>query len=146
MGRVKASWARIQGRRSNNSTPAPAPAPAPAPSSSLGRYAAPGKHVVSAAPQPAAPTSALKRLTPPQRHEGFTYASAHVRDVDGRDITKDGCTPVDIDAGFEVAPGDASDVEVANAHAWGSHYLIFSDGAVAGTALNIALNPSLRGI
>ena len=45
-------------------TPAPAPAPAPAPSSSLGRYAAPGKHVVSAAPQPAASTSALKRLVP----------------------------------------------------------------------------------
>ena len=31
---------------------------------SLGRYAAPGKHVVSAAPQPAASTSALKRLAP----------------------------------------------------------------------------------
>jgi len=31
---------------------------------SLGRYAAPGKHVVSAAPQPAAPTSALNSLTP----------------------------------------------------------------------------------
>ena len=30
---------------------------------SLGRYAAPGKHVVSAAPQPAAPTYALKRLS-----------------------------------------------------------------------------------
>ena len=44
--------------------PAPAPATAPAPSSSLGRYAAPGKHVVSAAPQPAVPTSALKRLAP----------------------------------------------------------------------------------
>ena len=118
---------------------------------SLGRYAAPGKHVVSAAPQPAAPTSALKRLAPPpapllQRHKGFIYASAHVHDVDEQTVILDGCTPVDIDAGFEVAPGDASDVEVANAHAWGSHYLIFSDGAVAGTALNIALNPSLRGI
>ncbi len=32
---------------------------------------------------------------------------------------------VDIDAGFEVAPGEANDVEVANAHAcW---YLIISD-------------------
>ena len=41
-----------------NSPPA---TPAPAPSSSLGRYAAPCKHVVSAAPQPAASTSALKR-------------------------------------------------------------------------------------
>ena len=44
--------------------PAPALAPAPAPSSSLGRYAAPGEHVVSAAPQPAASTCALKRLAP----------------------------------------------------------------------------------
>jgi hypothetical protein len=43
---------------------APALSPAPAPSPSLGRYAAPGKHVVSAAPQPAASTSALKRLAP----------------------------------------------------------------------------------
>ena len=31
---------------------------------SLGRYAAPGKHVVSAPPQPAAPTSALTSLAP----------------------------------------------------------------------------------
>jgi hypothetical protein len=94
--------------------------------------------VVSAAPQPAASTSALKRLaidTPPppllQRHKGFIYASAHVHDVDGQTIIEDCCTPVDIDAGFEVAPGDASDIEVANAHAWGSGALIFSDGAWA---------------
>jgi hypothetical protein len=42
----------------------PQAAPAPAPSSSLGRYAAASKHVVSAAPQPAASASALKRLAP----------------------------------------------------------------------------------
>ena len=118
---------------------------------SLGRYAAPGKHVVSAAPQPAAPTSALKRLAPDpspllQRHKGFIYASAHVHDVDGRTFIYDGCTPVGIDAGFEVAPGDASDVEVANAHAWGSYCLIFSDGTAAGSALQIAHNPSYKGI
>ena len=41
-----------------------------------------------------------------------------------------------MDAGFEVAPGDASDIEVANAHAWGSDYLIFSDGALTGSATN----------
>ena len=120
---------------------------------SLGRYAAPGKHVVSAAPQPAAPTSALKRLAPDpppplllQRHKGFIYASAHVRDVNRRTIIEDGWTPVGIDAGFEVAPGDASDVEVANAHAWGSECLIFSDGTAAVSALQIAQYPCLKGI
>ena len=115
---------------------------------SLGRYAAPGKHVVSAAPQPAAPTSALKRLAPVpppfllQRHKGFIYASAHVHDVDGRTVILDGNTPVGIDAGFEVAPGDASDIEVANAHAWGSECLIFRDGTLTGSALS----PSYKGI
>jgi hypothetical protein len=52
-------------------------------------------------------------------------------------MTQDGCTFVDIDAGFEVAPGDASDIEVANAHAWGSWRLVFSDGAWASTARSL---------
>ena len=65
------------------------------------------------------------------------YASAHVHDVDGQTVIKDGFMLVGIDAGFEVAPGDASDVEVANAHAWGSWALIFSDGTVAASALYI---------
>ena len=107
--------------------------------------------MVSAAPQPAAPTSALKRLAPDplpllQRHKGFIYASAHVHDVDGQTVILDGDTPVGIDAGFEVAPGDASDVEVANAHAWGSLCLIFRDGARAASALLIAAFPSNKGI
>ena len=54
--------------------------------------------------------------------------------------------PVDIDAGFEVAPGDASDVEVANAHAWGSYCLVYSDGAAAHSARGIAMIPSVKGI
>ena len=106
--------------------------------------------MVSAAPQPAAPTSALKRLAPDppllQRHKGFIYASAHVRDVDGQTHIRDGKTPVGIDAGFEVAPGDASDVEVANAHAWGSAALLFGDGKGANSALGIADVPSCKGI
>jgi hypothetical protein len=53
---------------------------------------------------------------------------------------------VDIDAGFEVAPGDASDIEVANAHPWGSYWLVFSDGAWAATALNIAKVPPHKGM
>jgi hypothetical protein len=77
---------------------------------------------------------------------GFIYASAHVHDVDGQAVIKDGDTPVGIDAGFEVAPGDASDIEVANAHAWGSEALIFSDGRVAACALWIAKDPSFKGI
>jgi hypothetical protein len=35
---------------------------------------------------------------------------------------------------------------VVNAHAWGSVYLIFSDGAMAGSALFIAQLPSYKGI
>ena len=77
---------------------------------------------------------------------GFIYASAHVRDVDGQNHIEDGWMPVGIDAGFEVAPGDASDVEVANAHAWGSDWLIFGDGAFAASAMNIAQFPSNKGI
>ena len=80
--------------------------------------------------------------TPFQLHNGYVYASAHVRDVDGRDYIRDGLTPVGIDGGFEVAPGDASDIEVANAHAWGSARLIFSDG----TYTVSALRPFYKGI
>ena len=76
-----------------------------------------------------------------QRHKGFIYATAHKHDVDGQTVIKDGKTPVVIDAGFEVAPGDASDVEVANAHAWGSGHLIFSNGAFAHSARSIAQQP-----
>ena len=47
----------------------------------------------------------------------------------------DGQKCVGIDAGFEIAPGDASDIEVANAHAWGSARLVFSDGSATGSAL-----------
>ena len=55
-------------------------------------------------------------------------------------------TFVDIDAGFEVAPGDASDIEVANAHPWGSRCLVFRDGAWAATAPDIAEYPYEKGM
>jgi hypothetical protein len=74
------------------------------------------------------------------------YATAHVHDVNCRVVLQDGRTFVDIDAGFEVAPGDASDIQVANAHAWGSRSLVFSDGAEAATALNIAEVPCFKGM
>ena len=90
----------------------------------------------------------MQPLTPhtPQRHNGYIYAVAHAHDVDCRDDIYDGNTFVDIDAGFEVAPGDASDIEVANAHPWGSSWLVFSDGGAAGTALPIAQVPSWKGL
>jgi hypothetical protein len=62
----------------------------------------------------------------------------------------DGDAIVDIDAGFEVAPGDASDIEVANAHPWGSRFLMFSDGACAATASHFSWtspkDPSFKGM
>ncbi len=101
-------------------------------------------------PSPTSFPAPLLSLSPPpppllQRHKGFIYASAHVHDVGLYGYIQDGKTPVDIDAGFEVAPGDASDIEVANAHAWGSLCLIFSDGAVADSLLSIAGDLERRG-
>ena len=45
---------------------------------------------------------------------------------------------VDIDAGFEVAPGDDIDVQVVNEHGWQSGGMAFSDGWFAWTAVDIA--------
>ena len=62
-------------------------------------------------------------------------------------MIEDGITPVDIDAGFEVAPGDAGDVEVANAHAWGSGGdVIFSDGSVACNFSRCDWEPRYKGL
>ena len=52
------------------------------------------------------------------------------------DHTRD--DPVDIDAGFEVAPGDDSDIQVVNDHGWQCGGMAFSDGGFAWTALDIA--------
>ncbi len=74
---------------------------------------------------------------PPQLYNGYIYAVAHAHDVDCRDIIQDGKTSVDIDAGFEVAPGDANDIQVASAHPWGTLEVVFSDGAAAPTLLSM---------
>jgi acyl-ACP thioesterase len=80
-----------------------------------------------------------------QLYNGYIYATAHMHDVDGQTEIRDGCAPVDIDAGFEVAPGDVVDIEVANEHPWGTRCLVFSDGQVTATALMIADDPSDKG-
>jgi len=86
------------------------------------------------------------RATSFQIHNGYVYATAYVHVVDCRDCIGDGKTFVDSDAGFKVAPGDANDVAVANAHPWGSWSLVFSDGASAATALLIAEYPCHKGM
>jgi hypothetical protein len=93
--------------------------------------------------------SLLTRVTP-QFHKGYIYATAHGRDVDWShklpSFLPGGKTLVWIKAGFEVAPGDASDIEFANAHWWGSWCLVFSDSTAAATASYIALHPNAKGI
>ena len=97
-------------------------------------------------PSPRAPLSPLPPdpspsfFPPTQRHNGYIYASAHAHGVNEERID-DGDTPVDIDAGFEVAPGDASDIQVVNAHPWGCKALLFCDGKAACTTNFIAKYP-----
>jgi hypothetical protein len=74
------------------------------------------------------------------------YASAHLHDVESRGIIRDTAFPVSIDADFEVAPGDAGDIAVVNAHPWGSACLVFSDGSYADSAQILASDPSGKGI
>jgi hypothetical protein len=94
----------------------------------------------------------LSRLPPSpplsnaQRHNDYIYAAAHVH-VDDADAALSDCRdwPVNVYAGFEVAPGDSSDIEVTNAHPWPCLWLVFSDGASASTASH-PLSSSLQGI
>ena len=51
-------------------------------------------------------------------------------------VNENGVPLVDIDAGFEVAPGSIIDIEVVNAHRWGSGAMVFSSGRYTWTANN----------
>ncbi len=51
-------------------------------------------------------------------------------------VNENGIPLVDIDAGFEVAPGSIIDIEVVNAHRWGSGAMVFSGGDYTWTANN----------
>jgi hypothetical protein len=82
---------------------------------------------------------AASHASVPQFYNGYIYASSHVHDVDGLvmiDHADDG--PVEIDAHFEVAPGDDNDIQVVNEHAWQSGGMVFGDGGFAWTAFDIA--------
>ena len=60
--------------------------------------------------------------------------SRDVRSVTDIAVVWDGAVPVAVDAGFEVAPGDADDIAVCNQHTWGSYHLVFADGSLCATA------------
>ena len=84
-------------------------------------------------------------------YRGYIYASAHAHEVDQymQRSTYDGRKSVSIDAGFEIAPGDAGDIKVTNQHPWGSYRMIFSDGSSADTATALWIatgdKPNLKG-
>jgi hypothetical protein len=59
----------------------------------------------------------------------------HFHKVDDRTRVYDGDKPSQVPAGWQIAVGDADDVRVCGAHPWQSHYLVFADGDVYGTAM-----------
>jgi hypothetical protein len=83
--------------------------------------------------------------SPPQHHNGYIYTTAHAHKVHDISQPRDGHRAVGPSDGFEVAPGDANDIEVANTYPWGCVHLVFSDGSWAGSSSRIALDPNLKG-
>ena len=67
----------------------------------------------------------------------------HRHKVDDSTIVPDGCQPVHVPAGWQIADGSADDARVCGAHPWQSNLLVFANGDVYGTATYS--NPSLRG-
>ncbi len=67
--------------------------------------------------------------------------SRDVRRVTDIAVVWDGTVPVAVDAGFEVAPGDANDIAVCNLHTWGSYHLVFADGSLCATAYTLMRFP-----
>jgi len=103
-------------------------------------------HTCARVPQPQNPTFAFigplipskTSLTSLQRFGPFFYAASHARKVDGGTrgkYARDGEIPVRVDDGWEVAPGDDSDLQVCSQHPWQSDCPVFADGDVAGTSI-----------
>ena len=67
----------------------------------------------------------------------------HMRRVDVSTMANDGNQPLDVPAGWQIADGSADDARVCGAHPWQSHYLVFANGDVYGTARQP--DPSVRG-
>ncbi len=62
----------------------------------------------------------------------------HRHKVDNSTRVQDGCQPVHVPAGWQIADGSADDVRVCGAHPWQSRCLIFANGDVCGTAASDA--------
>jgi hypothetical protein len=72
-----------------------------------------------------------------QQYNGYNYATLHSHVVDGQICVADGHNLVNIEPGWEVAPGNDPDVHrVCGAHAWQSPYLTLADGGYCCTAPN----------
>jgi hypothetical protein len=56
-------------------------------------------------------------------------------DVDCFDYIRDGNTPVELDAGFEITPGDYIDIQVGNAHPWGCGSLVLGRNGIGETVV-----------
>jgi hypothetical protein len=65
----------------------------------------------------------------------FFYTTAHSHKHDDCNVVRDGCVPVEMPDGYEVAPGDANDMCVCAEHPWQSYCLVFADGDLAATDL-----------
>ena len=75
--------------------------------------------------------------------------TCHARIVKSNTRDQGNPSTVVISGGFEVAPGDASDVEVTNANTWGGVQLYFGDGHYASAAIklkNLYQNDPQRGM
>ncbi len=75
----------------------------------------------------------------------------HVHKVDDRTLVRDGAKHVHVPAGWNIAPGDADDVRVCGAHPWQSHWLVFADTYMYGTAMcspssHIGTQPQLQNL
>ena len=83
-------------------------------------------------------TLALAHLPPPSPHQrdgAYLFMTLHGHKVDDRTVVQDSNQPLDVAAGWEVAPCDDDSVRVCGAHAWQSQCLVFANGHIYGTAI-----------
>jgi hypothetical protein len=66
----------------------------------------------------------------------------HHHKVDDEEEKRDGCFPVHVPAGWQIANGSADDIRVCGAHPWQSIGLVFADGHAYGTGICV---PRIRG-
>jgi hypothetical protein len=59
----------------------------------------------------------------------------HRHIVDDRALVDDGDKPVHVPAGWLIAQGNSDDIRACGAHGWQSHYLVFANGDICGTAM-----------